>query len=222
VRSGETKTETKTIYVEKDCDPKRGTIVSLGATINDSGKIGADLMVDKRFSSNTQAGLGVWYMPLGEKNIETLLKTDVVNIGYPAEFKTSHMTATDAYIAGILANATFGQKGKLQVIAEAGIGKMMSRHNYAFKQTVKNLNTGEIIKENICPNGSENFDKFVYRLGVGLQKMGDCDKFGLAVVGGVILGLPKQYLLDNKAVGVIPIELNKHDYKFYAGVRASF
>jgi len=212
--------ETKTVFVEQDCNPKNGSTLSVGPTYME--KIGVDAVFNKRLGKNFQLGVGGFYMPLGKDNIETLLKTDVVNIGYPAEFKTSHMTERDAYILGILANATFGQKGKLQVIGEAGVGKMMSRHNYAFKQTATNLDTGELIKELICANGSENFDKYVYRLGVGLQKMGDCDKFGLAVVGGVILGLPKEYLLNNNAVGVIPIELNKKDYKAYVGLRATF
>ena len=185
------------VRIEDAC--KGGSLLMLNPFYTGQKKWGGDFVINARLAKNLGVGAGFFFQPNTNKIITTNIQHDQYTVGNLQIIgETNLITQVSNEMYGVIGNILVGDPCKLNVGVEGALGSIKHHLNHSLEQTVKDANTGELLKPKYeCNWTSDDINKIVYRVGIMLVMPLSKDKSYIFGGGGIIGGLPETLAIKN-------------------------
>lgn len=185
------------VKIEDSC--KGGSLLMINPFYTGQGKWGGDFVINARLAKNLGVGAGFFFQPNTNDVITTNIEHDQYTVrGIQIIGETDLITKVSNEMYGVMGNLLVGDPCKLNIGIEGALGSIKHHLNHSLEQTVKDANTGELLKPKYeCKWTSDDINQIVYRVGGMLVMPLSRDKFYIFGGGGIIGGLPETLEVKN-------------------------
>ena len=206
--------------VEDEC--QGGSLLMVNPFYTGQKNWGGDFAINARVTKKLGVGAGFFFQPNTKEDITTNIQHSQYAVGDKQIIgDTNLITQASNQMYGVLGNVIIGKPCSLRFLGEAGVGWKTYHLKNSLEQTVKDANTGELLRPKYeCNWSSEDLTKMIYRFGGALVLPLSKDNFYVFAGGGAFIGLPESVRIKNSG-GTIDKDIKlgpKTDWYAKAGI----